>query len=351
MTASHIGPSIPSPKDVKAAHPGRLVPRQHRLVQTLRCLVSELDAGPDPMRVDAGVADFTRVHVRTLKPRTQIAYDEALCRFAVTLGHLTLGDLSPDDIGVHLASLTPGTLPAHFSAISSCLNWLDVHGHPGVASVLPKRRPKSVRRMAYVPKTRIGDLFGAYAIAHREHWARSRTLDVCLLCTLVPLRLGEAASLRWCEVDTHSGVVQLPDTKTGHRWLPLGKLGAAIIGTRLTDSEYVFAPTRATPSSHISASGISHAFKRIVRRSFDPADPLQAVCFHSLRHSWASYALTSGVPFEHVRRILGHGSAYATERYAHLTSHEMRSSLESVQRSMAGAMSRQMPLAWQEVQS
>jgi hypothetical protein len=43
-----------------------------------------------------------------------------------------------------------------------------------------------------------------------------------------------------------------------------------------------------------------------------------AIGFHALRHTAASWMVQDGIPLYEVAKILGHGSTYVTERYAHL---------------------------------
>ena len=53
-------------------------------------------------------------------------------------------------------------------------------------------------------------------------------------------------------------------------------------------------------------------------------DRRERVCFHSLRHTFASWLVQSGTPLALVSRLLGHKDIKMTMRYAHLSSNQDR---------------------------
>ena len=60
---------------------------------------------------------------------------------------------------------------------------------------------------------------------------------------------------------------------------------------------------------------------------------------HDLRHSFASFAVSSGVPLFVVGKVLGHKQASTTEIYAHLHDDPLRTATDSTGARIAGMIS------------
>jgi integrase len=81
-------------------------------------------------------------------------------------------------------------------------------------------------------------------------------------------------------------------------------------------SDKIFPPKSGTGDIKTDVSG---AFGRTVKElgfNYGITDRRDRLCFHSLRHSYASWLVQSG---DEVKERLGHSSLSMTERYSHLS--------------------------------
>jgi integrase len=129
------------------------------------------------------------------------------------------------------------------------------------------------------------------------------------------IRKGAAMALRWEDVDFERGFITLRGTsaKSGKTdRIPLSKAARAILEkVERLDSPFVF-PGR--------GGGQRADFKRISQRVRDRAGlPKDFRPLHGLRHVFASWlASTGSVDLYTLQKLLTHGSAAMTQRYAHL---------------------------------
>jgi integrase len=127
------------------------------------------------------------------------------------------------------------------------------------------------------------------------------------------LRRAELLGLTWDRVDRSRGVIRLEITKSGRRReVPLND-----------DSD------RALVSLGPKAAG--RVFQtRSIRTAFENAvetAKLDDVTFHTLRHTFASWAMMRGVSLRELQELLGHSSLAMTMRYAHLAPEHLRTAV------------------------
>lgn len=124
-------------------------------------------------------------------------------------------------------------------------------------------------------------------------------------------RTGEAAALRWSEIDLARRTATLADSKTGRSVRPLSHAACDVLKTlpRVT-GERVF------PASRGGSATILHYKKiwpRIAKLAALPAD----VTPHTLRHSFASVAADLGYSEPTIAALVGHTGRSVTSRYVH----------------------------------
>lgn len=143
--------------------------------------------------------------------------------------------------------------------------------------------------------------------------------DIALLSLHCGLRFGEAAALTWSNVDFSKGRLTLLDTKHGDRQVLMTSKARSMLEERkeLGASGLVF-PSR----SGGIRERISKTFMQTVNRlslNDGREDTREQACFHTLRHTFASWHVLTGTDLYTLGRLMGHKTPSMTARYAHLS--------------------------------
>ena len=154
----------------------------------------------------------------------------------------------------------------------------------------------------------------------RAHEGR-RPLQVAgiRLLLLTGCRKGEILSLRWS--DYRDGHLFLRDSKTGPRTVWLSQPARDILDRLKRKGRWVFPAPRKRGSRR---NAWLDRFWREIRAEADLSD----VRLHDLRHTHASLALRQGETVLAIARLLGHGSAETTLKYAHPADPMVRQAIE-----------------------
>jgi integrase len=122
------------------------------------------------------------------------------------------------------------------------------------------------------------------------------------------MRRGELLSLRWDEVDLHSGTITVKQSKSGRvRHVPLNKTAQEALASVPEPHEGCVFRYRGSKINDVKT-----AFLKAVKRAGIP--PCR---FHDLRHSFATRLVLAGVDLATVKELMGHASISTTMRYAH----------------------------------
>jgi integrase len=164
--------------------------------------------------------------------------------------------------------------------------------------------------------------------------------DICLLSLHCGLRAGEIFSLRWSNIDVDEGIITVLDAKAGSR--------PAFMTTRVKEmfkhlepgdaNEIIFKKrTTKNDAGEKKIVEISNAFNRAIddlHLNDGSKDRRERVCFHTLRHSYASHLAQAGTSLYVIQKLMGHKQISLTERYSHLSNESFKAAINVFEKTM-----------------
>lgn len=142
-----------------------------------------------------------------------------------------------------------------------------------------------------------------------------------LLALFCGLRFSEIANLTWADIDLPNEIIQIRDAKGGSRQSYMTEsiiemLKSLQNNKKHRQNDLIFPDKNGNRQAHISRS----FWKTVKELSFNKGvtDKRYNVCFHTLRHTFASWLAIQGTSLYEIKELLGHKSIEMTERYAHL---------------------------------
>lgn len=159
-----------------------------------------------------------------------------------------------------------------------------------------------------------------------EKWWR-----IALLSLHTGMRLGEILKLRAGDVNLATGIVTAKDAKEGTRPVYLTETASRELKAILPENRgaLVFPSRKGAISKDKSDS-----FDRAVEDSKlneGVIDDRDKVVFHTLRHTYGSWAIQGGKPIEMIAKLMGHSTLELTRRYAKLAPDQMRASVSVIE--------------------
>jgi site-specific recombinase XerD len=147
--------------------------------------------------------------------------------------------------------------------------------------------------------------------------------DKALFCLLYGsgLRVSEACSLIWKNIDLDEKTFLVTRKGQKEQWVPMPQFTVEVLKKlKIIEShEFVFGKKELH----------TRTAYEIVRQRGIKAGLLKPLHPHALRHSFATHLLTSGADLRTLQELLGHSSLAATQKYTHITTHELARMMES----------------------
>ena len=163
------------------------------------------------------------------------------------------------------------------------------------------------------------------------HHAKNRKAgQLMLMAYYTGMRRSELFRLKWTHIDFEQGFINIvgegQEGAKSHRdeRIPLTQPVRELLSEIENEgSAYVF-PGRDGISRMTDIHKQVNAIKKAVRLP-DDFRPL-----HGLRHTFASVAVSNGVPLSHVQKLLTHKDPSLTQRYAHLEDKALKNAAAQV---------------------
>jgi len=157
-----------------------------------------------------------------------------------------------------------------------------------------------------------------------EEYSNQLAAYVFKLLILTGARKGELLHATWDQFDLEKGVWTKPSHLTKQKkkeHLPLSTQAIEILKTMKSQSTSTFLFPGKVERQPLQE--IKKAWNTIRKKS-----GLPDIRIHDLRHTHASYLVSSGLSLSIVGKLLGHTQAATTQRYAHLADEPLRQAAE-----------------------
>lgn len=225
--------------------------------------------------------------------------------------------------GKGAATRTVGLLGGIFAFAFDC-GLIEINPVHGV-----KRFPDK-KGQRYLSQQELVALGAALVDAEKES-KNPFAIAVIKLLIFTGARKNEIQGLQWDEVDFQSGYINLADSKTGQKAIPLNAGALEILSNivRQEGSEHVF-PSFGGSTHYV---GTPRVWTKI-----RAAAGLDDVRLHDLRHSFASIAVSGGASLPIIGALLGHSDSATTQRYAHLQDDPLKAASDAVGNKIAAAL-------------
>ena len=274
---------------------------------------------------------FWADNARHWKPRTQSTNKRHIEReLKPVFGHLAVDRIRRADVLRWRDSLSDrqGVFNRALPVLAAMLKYAELLGYRVRGSNPCRRTPRYKRALKerYLSADEYRRLGAVLATVEAD---QPVAVAVIRLLLLTGARVSEILTLRWEAIQPPR--LQLPDSKTGPKFIYLGANATAILESleRREGCPWVFPAGRGEGP----LSSVFPQWARIRRAAAIPD-----VRIHDLRHSYASVAINRGMSLLLIGRLLDHAQPETTARYAHLEDRSIADAAVRVSHSLGQAL-------------
>lgn len=269
------------------------------------------------------------MRLRDFRPRTQSGYLLATRQFLDWVKREPEA-LSAEDVRAYILHLREERklAPATIHIAVHALRFFFLHTLQRDWEVFDLLRVRLPRKLPVVLST--GEVRGLLKTV--EHPVRRMALTTIYA---LGLRLGEGLSLETGHIDSERLLVWVRNGKGARdRGVPLPRPLLA----RLRLYWRTERPKSASPLLFVPRDGVGRLHETTLQKTFTAArrdaQLRKQATIHTLRHSYATHLLESGISLRTIQQLLGHSSLSTTEIYLHVTEPSAERVQETVDRLM-----------------
>lgn len=222
-------------------------------------------------------------------------------------------------------SYSSGTVNTVIAVLLKSLNDARLNGVISAGEVPAFHRPQKVLRRVECFNSKEQRSIEKYILESKK-----KRLFGIIICFYTGLRIGELLALEWSDVDLENG--RLNVNKSCHYGRDVNGVYKRIVEAPKTESSdrIVPIPQELTKYFKMMDTGdclnvVSHNGKPVPTRTYQAAFTsilkklgIENRCFHSIRHTFATRALESGMDVRTLSELMGHKNPSVTlSRYAH----------------------------------
>jgi integrase len=323
---------------------GRLTADQARTEAKIQ--LGRVARGDDPAAEKANARDgisfsafterYLSDHAETKKKPSSVRMDRINLQKHILpiLGRKRLDTLGRADmVRIHQSMRdTPGAANRCLALLSKMMNLAEQWGERPDGSN-PCRHVEKYRenkRNRFLLAAELARLGAACQRCEQDGTISPSFLALVRLLIFTGARLSEIQKAQWNWVDFESGVLRLPDSKSGAKTIMLPALALDVLTrlARLDGNPYIIT---GKGSRYLVDVWKQWAILRDIAE-------LKDVRIHDLRHSFASIGAAGGMSLNIIGGLLGHRQTQTTLRYAHLATDPLKAAANQIASAIAATM-------------